>query len=184
MNSVQSWLVMIGLIICVIVYTQFDKRNKIHCTFHRADKTVDSKWIKKAAKFLVYDGGLYVVSPDRVASFWYNPFLVIPMYAQHADYIYYSPFAMNPEIAVYTDITPNAWNSLNIEKEVIDYDKGNQSNMQGGGKVGMLEKYMPFIILAGFAILGWFTWTLMKRVDMLGQGQNVIEGMLGDYLKR
>ena len=174
MGNVSSWLIFALIIVGLAVYMAWDKRNKVHCTFHRPDKTVWTGWIKKDGKWIIFDGGLYVLSPERMSSEKYNPLGIVPTEIQHADFIYFSSFAWNPETFMYTDVTPNSWNALNKEKEMQDYDRGNQSGLNVGGKQGMLEKYLPIIVLAGFAILGYFMYTTMKNVNSVGRVENII----------
>ena len=90
------------------------------------------------------------------------------MKVEHADYIYYSAFAWNPETFSYTDITPNSWNAIQKEKEMIDYDKGNMQNLGVGEKKGLLDKYGLLIVMVGLAVCGYFIYTITKKVDSVG----------------
>jgi hypothetical protein len=48
----------------------------------------------------------------------------------------------------------------------------------------MLEQYLPYIVLIGFGVVGYFVYTLQGNVASLGAGQNAIESMLGQLLKK
>ena len=178
MSQYTSYIIIVGVALLAAIYGQYSKRDKIHCTFHGSDKTIKSKWVKNDAKYIVHDGGLYFILPDGAASIWWSAGMnfILPFWGKHADYRFDSPFPMNPDTFEYTAGSPEALLALTKEKDIRDYNRANE--IVSKGKESKLQQYRPLIMLAGFAILGYLVYTIMKKQDSIGLALNVLQQMM------
>jgi hypothetical protein len=172
----MMWGITIAAIFLMAGFLQWDKKDKIHITYHGSDKRVRYRWVKNDAKFTVFESGLYAVLPDRCASMNYNPLVILPSQVQHLDLRFDSCIPMNPESFEYTDITPQAWLALTKERDIRDYSKAN-TEVSRNDKKGLLDQYQGLIILGGFGIVGYLVYMLMGKIDMLGKAVNVLQAM-------
>lgn len=79
--------------------------------------------------------------------------------------------------------TPEMRKQLNMEEDVRALHEGNRK-AQGTAKGGALSGWMPIIVLCGFLILGYLTYSNMKKADQLGYAMNVIQTQLGKLLAK
>ena len=61
----------IGIVV-LFWYSQSKLKNRLLCTFRRANKTKVEKLIPIKSKYVVFDGGRYNVDPKRISLFWFN----------------------------------------------------------------------------------------------------------------
>ncbi len=157
----------------------YSKRNKILCTFRKKDGGYDQKWVKKDVdNNVAFDGALYDVMPDRTYTRWWTGGLfnaIIPTFIKCSDYRWDSRFPLNPkDFKNDWDENPTVRRNLNKAQSIADLARGSRQSM-GVGKQGILEKYQPFIMLAGFAAIMWFIMQFSKRMDSMGAAINYIQ---------
>jgi len=178
MGSVNTYLIYVMILFAFAAYNQISKFGKVHISFHAADKSVKEGWVKKNAKFAIFDGGLYYILPNRIASIWKRNLFILPYKADHVDLRFDSPFPQDPEEFTYTAGTPSALMALGKEKEIIDYNHANET-VSNDKKKGFFERILPFVMIIGLVIIGYLVWKMSSQIQMLGNGQNFIESQLG-----
>jgi hypothetical protein len=172
MNTQMIFIILL-LLVVYIVYDQYSKKDKIFCYFIRVDQTIIGKWVKKTSGRVDFDGGWYYINPDRILHKWhwigyYNTLIFKWDSSQPLD-----PKTWNNE---WED--PVARKNLDKREDIAAYNQA-QREVTGKIKMGMLQQYMPIIMIIGFLIIGYFVFTLKSNVDGLGAGQNALEQMIG-----
>lgn len=176
------------LALFVVAYLSFDTytlSKKIHCTFRRRDNTKLTKWAKMTQGEVEFDGGIYHVRPERTYQQLYTGGLhvLIPTWIRCSDYRWDSAMPLDPKTFNNSYETPEMRKQLNMEEDVRALHEGNRK-AQGTMKQGMMAGWMPIIVLCGFLILGYFTYSNMKKIDQVGYGMNVIQTQLGKLLTK
>ena len=174
-------------IIAYIWYSVNDKRDKIYCTLIRKDKTKLNEWRKKNPSGRVeMDGGWYYYTSNAVTYDWLNKgiHLLFPIYVPCALFRWNCKWALSPEKFEADEESPQVRKNLDKEEDLTAWRKSGQTAMAGKKKMSMLEAYMPMITVGGFIVVGYFIWTLMGKVNMIGAGQNAIQNMLGQLLNK
>lgn len=181
MNTQIIFLVIIAFV-GFLIYDQYSKKDKIYCGFIRKDKTLIWKWVKKGGDRgrVDFDGGWYYIDPDCIIGKWhyigyYNSLLFRWDSNQPIDPKTGEPKSLNDD--------PVARKNLDKKEDIMAYNQA-QQQVAGKIKMGMLQQYLPIIMIIGFLIVGYFVFTLKGNVDALGAGQNAIEGMLDAIMNK
>lgn len=163
-------------------YSVYSVRNKIWCSFRRADRTKVEKWAKENQARIDFDGGWYHVEPSRtVLMLKWNP---LPMWVRALDFRHDSARALHPD-TFDNAFTPEARKQLDKTDDIKALEIGNNQALAGGKqKKGLLESFMPIIVIGGFLIVAWFLWQQQHKIDMVGQATNIIEAQLAKILSR
>lgn len=170
-----------------IWYSTNDKRDKIYCTLIRKDKTKINLWRKKNAWGRVeLDGGWFYYTPKTVFYDWLNKgiHMAFPIYIPCVLFRYNSKWALNPETFIADEESPQTRKNLDKEEDLESWRRSGREAMGGKKKTSILEAYMPMITVGGFAVVGYFIYTLMTKVNLIGNGQNAIQNMLGQLLNK
>lgn len=179
--------ILIFIFLLLVVYANYSARIKSHqiyCTFRRRDRTKLEKWAKDTQGVIMFDKGWYDVEPQSTVLKLFTGGIhsLFPIWIRCLDYRFDSPKPLNDKFEnVYT---PEQREQLSIADDVRQFGEGNAQALSGKVKQGLLERLMPIIVIGGFAIVGFLIYRMQQNVDMLGNGQNVIESMLGQLLKR
>jgi preprotein translocase subunit SecG len=174
-------VLLIGVILLQF-YSVYNVRNKIWCTFRRVDRTKINKWAKNGQGRIEFDGGWYEVEPARVTlALKWEP---LPTWVRTLDFRHDSSRALDPD-TFDNQYTPEARKQLDKTDDIRALEQGNQQALSArGGKQGLLERYMPFIVVIGFVVIGFFLYNLMQHQNQLGVGQNTIEVQLGQIMNK
>ena len=186
-TSSQLFTYLPWLVLGYFVYIAYTYQNRIWCTFRRYDKSKKGKWANARNKDgtwgdVEFEGGLYHVEPARTVLGHRMLLGFMPFPVRESDYVQGSARALDPA---------NFNNSFSAEErkqlDRTDDLKGlmvaNRESTKGAaGKKGMLETYLPFIMIAGFAIIGYFVYSQGHKMDMLGAGQNLLEAEVAKIL--
>lgn len=176
------------LALFVIAYLSFDTytlSKKIHCTFRRRDNTKLTKWAKMTQGNIEFDGGIYRVRPDRTYQQLYTGGLhiLVPTWIRCSDYRWDSQLPLDPKTFSNEYATPEEQKQLEMEDDIRGLHEGNRK-AQGAAKGGALSGWMPIIVLCGFLILGYLTYSNMKKADQVGFALNVVQQQLGKLLAK
>lgn len=163
------------------VYEVFDKRNKIWCGFRRRDRTKIEKWAKDNQGRIDFDGGWYHVEPNRAMLMM--KWLPLPMYVRCLDFRFDSSRALHPDTFdnVYT---PEERKRLDASDDIAAYEKGGQEALSIKSKKGIMGTLPLIIGLIAVVIIGYMLYTQQHKIDMLGAGQNMIQGQMGQILQK
>lgn len=157
------------------VYSVYSVRSKIWCSFRRADRTKIERWAKKDQQRIEFDGGWYHVEPDRTTLM--IKWMPLPMWIRCLDFRHGSSRALHPD-TFDSSMDDVERKRLDISDDIRAYDEGSRKAYEQKGKVGLLQQWLPIILLIGMLFIGYMVYQQQKRVDMLGLGQNVIESQL------
>lgn len=182
-TTAQVFQIFPWLILAYLTFIAFTYQNRIWCTFRRYDKSKKGKWANARNKDgtwgdVEFEGGIYHVEPARTVLGWRLLLGFFPMPVRESDYVQGSARALDPA-------TFNNTFSAEERKQLDRTDdlKGlmvanRESTKAAGGKKGLLEQWMPLIMIGGLLIIGFFVFQQQKKLDMIGLGQNVIEGQM------
>lgn len=178
-NTTTMLALLAILAVVYVSYTMQKLKTRIHCTFIRADKTKIEKWVKATQRRIAFDGGWYYVVPKRIIlAVWDKGiFSLFPTKVQSLIFKWDDPNPLDPETFNNTWETPETRANLNKEEDIRAYAHGNMT-ATGKQKKGMLEGLMPILTIAGFVIVGYVLYIIMKKQDMLGNAINVLQEML------
>jgi hypothetical protein len=172
------------LIVCIIliVYANYSSKSlshKIHCTFRRADRTRLKKWATESQARIEFDGGWYQVEPARTTLELWSAGIhfLFPTWIRTLDYRYDSARALHPDTFENT-YTPEARKQLDMTDDVRAMSEGHRQALSGKAKVGRLTELMPIIMILGFAAVGFVVYTMLGKIDGLGQAVNVLQSMM------
>ncbi len=177
------------ILLFAIVFASYSARslkNKILCTVNRADRTKIVKWAKIDQQRIDIEGGWYVVEPDRtVLRLWDSGIhWFFPVWVRCSDYRHGSARALDPN-TFDNSYSAEARKELDTSDSIRAWSEGNRRALTGGiGKKGMLERYLPIIMIVGFLIVGYLVYNLQNHVNMLGVGQNTLEVQMGQILNK
>ncbi len=175
------WLVLFLFLVVWQVYSVFSTRNKVFCSFRRADRTKIEKWAKQNQKRIVFDGGWYHVEPDRCVLMM--KWMPLPMWVRCLDFRHDSSRALHPD-TFDNAFTPEARKNLDYSDEIRAYEEGGQRAMVAGKqKKGLLDNLFPIIMILGVVVIGYMLYQQGQKLDQIGNGQNLLEQMIGN-LKR
>jgi hypothetical protein len=183
-NTILLW---VAAILGYVWYSVKGKRDQIYCTLIRKDKTRVHLWRKKNSSGRVeLDGGWFYYNAKTVTHDWLNTgiYYFMPIYVPSATFRWGNQNALNPETFTDDAETPQMRKNLDKEEDLSSWRKSGQQAMGSRGKTSMLEAYMPIITVCGFAIVGYFIYVILGKINMLGAGQNALQNMLGQLLSK
>jgi hypothetical protein len=172
MNSQMIFIILI-IFAGYLIYDQYSKKDKIYCGFIRVDQTMIWKWVRKTAGRVEFDGGWYYIDPNCLIAKWH-----------YIGYYYETIFKwdssqpLNPKTFKNDALDPVSRKNLDKKEDIAAYNQA-QREVTGKVKMGMLQQYLPIIMIVGFIIIGYFVFTMQSKISSLGLGQNAIEQMLG-----
>ncbi len=180
-NPSTEYIVILLLLIAVQVYCSLHFSKMIWCTFRTVDRTRITKWAKATQTVVEFDGGRYEVEPSRIT--FGIKWLLLPMSVKCLDFRHDSSRALDPDTFENT-YTPEQRVQLDIKDDVKGFNQGNQQSLSARGlKQGLMQQYLPLIVLVGFLICGYLIWQQRIQTDKLGFGINVVQEQLGRILQ-
>lgn len=187
LNLTTTLIILAVILIGYAVYATQSIQKKIYCTYIRKDKTRIDKWCKQEQARIDFDGGWYYINPKRIVLITWDKgiFSVFPTKIQSLLFKWDSNQPLDPETFDNAYEKPEDRKHLDKTEDLRAMYEGNKQAVQSTKqKQGMLAGYMPIILIAGFLIVGYLVWKLQGSMDMIGNGQNVIESMLGEIMKK
>ena len=179
MFTYLPWLVLIYL-----TYIAYGLRTKILCTYRRTDRTKVEKWTTPNQSRIEFEGGWYQVEPSRTVIQWKFLLGFFPVPVRALDFRHGSSRALHPE-TFDTSLSPEERKQLDRTDNLMGLQTASQQATKGSQKRGgMLEQYLPYIMLAGFVIIGYFIFQIQGNQNKLGLGQNIMEQQLGKIIDR
>ena len=179
------------ILIGVIAYASWkthEVQSKIYCEFLRSDNTTVNKFASFKQAKIVFDGAWYDVDTNRIiGKVWKEgfPFYIFPTRGAKLLYKYNSRRPLDPETFENSwEDDPEVRAALDKKDDIQAYNEGNRKSVGVAGKKTMFEQYLPIIVIGGFLVIGYFVYTLQGNVDRLGAGQNAIQGLIGELLKK
>ena len=184
LSVTTEYIILVVMALAYLSWDTYSLSKKVKCTFRRRDNTKLTKWAKISQGRVEFDGGWYYVRPDRTYQELHTGGLhfVIPTWIRCSDYRWDSSQPLDPKTFKNDYETPESRKQLDKEEDIRALHEGNRRAQQGTAKQGAFAQWLPIIMLIGFVILGYLTYSNMKKVDMLGYGQNVIEEQLGKII--
>jgi len=183
-----SQVLFFALILAVVYgsYSTYSLKKKVYCTLIRKDTSRVSLWAKvyEGGK-VILDGGWYYINPERRILAWYDGGIhkIFPTKIDTYMFKWDSSQPLDPRTWDSDYEKPEDRKNLDKTEDLVALNKGTQAAMSKTKTGGILTQYMPIITLVGFLVLGYFIWKMQGKMDMLGQGQNYIEGVLGKIME-
>ena len=178
MDYTQMFLYGIIIITALSIVRSYSLKDKIYCTYRRRDKTKIHKWAKAVNGYRIqFENGWYYVNIRRcVLEFkWVG---ILPIWIRTLDFRFDSTQALDPETFNNNWETPEARKALNKEEDIKALDTGTKKSLSPGKGGALGSGWMPYIIVGGFVVVGWFLYQLMGKVDALGFAVNVLQQMM------
>lgn len=150
-------------------YSQSKLKNRLLCTFRRANKTKVEKLIPIRSKYVIFDGGRYNVNPKRISLFWYNRGIhqFFPTWLPTLDFTFDDPNALNPEDFKVTWDTPEAREASGQEDAFRAFAKGVTAQL--GKKSRFPEWLFPAITIGAIAMIGYLVYQQGQHLSYLEQ---------------
>lgn len=150
-------------------YSQASLRNKIFCTFRRPNKTKIEKFVSLRSKFVIFDGGKYIVNPKRVTLMWYNRGInaFFPTWVPSLDYRWDTDQPLDPETFEATWETPEARQSMGQEENIKALDRAVAA--QTGKKQSRFQEYLPWITLGALIVVVYLVYQMSQNIAVLEQ---------------
>lgn len=173
--------ILLVFILAYQAYTTYTLKDKIYCTFLRANKTKVEKWAKDTQRKIDFDGGWYDVDPARVVlHLKWNP---LPVWIRTSTYRHDSPRPLNPD-TFDNKYTPEERKQLDKKDDIAELQAGNRQALSSGKQKVAIGGWLPIIILIGFVIVGFMLYQQQGKINQIGNGQNAIESMLSQLLQK
>jgi hypothetical protein len=174
-------LVFMVFLLAYQAYSTMSLKDKIFCTFYRANKTKIEKWAKDKQRLIDFDGGWYEVDPSCIVlQLKWNP---LPVWIRASTYRFDSPKPLNPS-SFDNRYTPDERKQLDKADDIRELQVGNNRAVQGSKQKVAIGGFLPIIILIGFVIVGFMLWQQGSHINQIGNGQNAIESMLSQLLQK
>ncbi len=174
MNPSLFLVILVLVVFAWAWYSASKLQNQIHCSYRRVDKTVIEKFTHRRSKHVRFDGQEYNIVPDRILLIRWKRGIhqFLPIWVQHLDFTWDYPYPLNPNDYKSPIISPEVRNAINQEERMKAYARSQQQAL-GSKKGGMLQQYLPYIIIIGFVILGFWLYTQGQHISMLENLQKV-----------
>jgi hypothetical protein len=165
-------------IIAYYVYQVYTTRNRVWCVFRRRDRGRIEKWAKVDQTRIEFDGGWYDVDPGRIT--FGIKWMPLPLAVKVLDFRHDSSLALDPS-SFNNEYTPTQRKQLGISDDLRDFAEGQQQSFGGKpAKKSMLEQWFPIIVILLIIVLGYMTYSINKKVDLVGFGNNAIQEQLNE----
>ena len=168
MNTLTIYVLVLAIgIVFSFWHAQAKLKNKILCTFRRANRTKIEKLINVKSKYVFFDPGnknpegRYNVNPRRITLFWFNRGIhqFFPQWVPSLDFSWDSPNPLDPEKFKNTWDTPEARAASQQEDSFIAFAKGVKTQL--GTKKGMLpDWFFPMIIIGLLLVIGYWVYQM------------------------
>lgn len=167
MSAQVFFLILTIGILGVFFYTQQSLRGKLLCFFHRPNRTIVEKKISLRSKYVIFDGGRFVVNPKRISLIWYKRGFhsFFPTFIPSLTYKWDTDQPLDPTTFQNTWDTPEARQAARGEESWKGFAKGVSS--QVGKKQGGLEKYLPWISIALTLVVGYLVYQMSQHLTLL-----------------
>jgi hypothetical protein len=183
LNTTSLLLYFLASVLIYLTYIAHNIKNKIWCSYRRPDRTKIERWVAigKDGRWsdVEFDGGWYHVEPSRTVLMWKVFLGFFPMPIRCLDFRHDSARALDPS-TFQNSIDAQMRKDLDKTDELRAIFKASSEQAANIKKRrgGMFEGYTPIILLIGFVVLGWFMYQMIGKLDMIGNGQNLVESQL------
>jgi len=180
--TIQQFLIYVAVFgFLFAIFSCYQAKSKVRCTFTRRDKTVATKWAKaKNGERILFDDGWYYIIMSRIKlqalTSGFN--LLFPTMVRRLDFTYKNIYPIDPETGMADAETPEARKNLDKREDIEAFNKGSQSaySKQKGGLLG--GGWLPIALIIGIVASLYFNYQALGKIDMLGQALNVLQEMM------
>ena len=162
-------------------YSAYKLKDQIFCTFRRKDNTLIEKFATNKQARIDFDNGWYDVEPQNIyTQLWTKGIhLIVPTWIRRLDFRWDSSKSLNPRTFTNTWETPEAKKALDKTHAVSQLFAGNRSALAGRGKLSLLEKYQPYIVILGMVGIGYLIYSQGATLQMLVNGLASMQQAIG-----
>jgi hypothetical protein len=164
-------------------YSLWGLQGKIHCQFHRKDRTVIDRRIKMTDKKVSFGKGDYEVNPKRFSIKWFKLWSIFPYPMIFQEWKWDTDQPLDPTTFKNAPDSPEALQASNSEKDWKNFNYEG-SDKSGGGKESGLMKWLP-LITAGVVVIGLFFLysTFNGKLGIIEQQIQSLGGMINKIPK-
>ena len=166
------------------VFNAYKLRKQILCTYTSRSKQRYEKFIKSNSSVVIFEGKKFFIVPSCVTHRWHVKGMsqFFPTFIPEISFVWNNPYPVDPNTGEPTMLSPEVENALDQEGALKDYAGGQTAALSGksGGKGGILEKIMPFAMIA--AVLG-VVYCVYMVYQMKGD-QNTIKQAISDIFNK
>ena len=164
--SFQTFILIMAMVVVFMAWqANSSKRNKIHCSFTRVNKTEINKFVKMVSRYVVFDGKRYDIVPSCIKFTWWDKGLVhmlFPQWVAALDFTYASRWPIDPATGKSVIISPEVRSAMNKEEWVKSYAKG--FTPPSTKKQTAIQQYLPYIAILLIVMMGVYFYTNMQAL--------------------
>ena len=179
MSSQTLPIILVVMLFLAGVYATYSKRSKIYCSFENSDGTVEFKWVSNKDEFVYHRGYKFDVISERIQTVWVHNG-IHQLFPTKASYLAYNHASAYPR-----DFRNQGRTVLNPKvRKIIDKAATLESYMRTSSgvaskKQGLLQQYLPMILVVVMIIGGYFLYSQINSVKtVINIMQNQINTML------
>jgi hypothetical protein len=140
----------LGMLAAMGWYANYSMRDKILIYYNRANKTQIVRWVKMQSRYVIFDHKKFDIISSRIVFRYYTGgfiYWLFPQWVATLIYSYNSRFPHDPNHLEINSETPEVRDAINKAEWVESYYKGAKPSQSKGGKLGMLQQYLPWIAI-------------------------------------
>lgn len=167
-----SIIIVLLFTLFIFVYSQMKFKNKMYCTFHRANKTIIKAFVPMTARNVKFssakgENGLYSIVPSCIEHLWYSGGVnkIFPRLIPHLEYYWYCPYPVDPSTGQVSWLTPEARAAAWDEHQHIAYAKA--SVAMSGTKKKAFDVLIPLVTIGLIVIVGYLTYENSVAIQKL-----------------
>ena len=163
LSMIQILVGFFVIILGVSFYQVYTLKDRIYCSFVRRDKTQIHKLAKITQDRIDFDGAWYNID-IRCTTQKFQFVGILPTWTRCLNYRYNSAHPINPDTGTNNYDDPKEKKALDRSASIQSL-ANKQNTIMGAkaGKKGMLESLMPIILVLGILILGYLSYSSIKK---------------------
>lgn len=175
MNYQVLLLFTFSIIFLYGIYSTNKAAKTIHCRYSSRAKQSIEKDIPLASNYVLFEKKKCYVIPSCVTTQRVKKGIhaLFPTTRLELSFVWNSPYPVDPNTGNPVMLSPEVEKALDQETALGDYAGSQQRAVMGKAKIGGLEKWLPWIAIAGIVIIALFLYTMY-------QDQNTMKQFLSD----
>jgi hypothetical protein len=182
MNTTNIMLVMLFLIVLVGMWQSRRMKKFVFCTYTSRSKQSYDKVVPEQNSYVIFEGKKFYLLPSYGKLRLYEKGLsaFFPTKITAYDFRWNSPYPVDPNTGDPAMLSPDVEKTLDQEGAMRDYAGSQQQALSGKGKLGGLDRWMPFIMI-GLAIAIVYC---IYMVYQMKSDQDIIKQAISDIFNK
>jgi hypothetical protein len=167
MNA-QYMMVMMAFLVVVFIGAVFKARRlrkMIRCRYTSRSKQTYEKFVKSDSQKVVFEGKEFKVMPSCVTHHWFEKGFnqLFPMFMPEISFTHESQLPVDPNTGKPVIVSAEVKNLMRSQENMASYAGSQQQAVsQGRMKSGLLDKWMPLIMIGLVVAIGYLIYTNMQ----------------------